>query len=185
MKVYKTMFVIAFLVVICSLSFVSASESDNGTVLENDVLSLDESDSPVEVLNTVSDDSSIISDSSKDGVLNTVDDSPVNANYNSSQDLGIDSSGMDVLNASDDDKLSYDSYYGTRDKLNKLVEDALPGSTVTLDEDYKFVTDQDPVKITKSIVIDGKRHKIFLGANPAFDLNYETPNVKIEIKINF
>ena len=34
--------------------------------------------------------------------------------------------GMDVLNASDEDKLSYDSYYGTRDKLNKLVEDALP-----------------------------------------------------------
>ena len=182
MKVYKTMFIIAFLVVICSLSFVSASESDNGTVLENDVLSLDESDSPVEVLNTVSDDSSISSDSSKGGVLNTVDDSPVNANYNSSQDLGIDSSGMDVLNASDEDKLSYDSYYGTRDKLNKLVEDALPGSTVTLDEDFQFVGDQDPVKITKSIVIDGKGHKIFLGANPAFDLNYETPYGKIEIK---
>ena len=49
-KNYKIMFVIAVLVLICSVSFVSANELGNATNLENDGLSLEESDFQVSMM---------------------------------------------------------------------------------------------------------------------------------------
>ena len=155
-KNYKIMFVIAVLVLICSVSFVSANELGNATNLENDGLSLEESDFQVDVLNTVNDDSSI-------------DD-----NYTSSQEddskLGF-SGGEEVLNVSNDDQLS-DSKMGTSDELAKLINDAKPGSTVTLDKDYNIrLGSSHAIEFTKAITLDGRGHTIFVYAY-AFKINH-------------
>ncbi len=138
-KNYKIMLVIAFVALICSVSFVSANEMDNATNLENNELSLDESDFQVDALSTVNDDSSI------------------NDNYNSSSEddskLGS-SGGEEVLNARAGEK--------TIDDLKKEVENTPDGGTLVLNSDYgpdKTLYD-DPVSIEKSITIDGKNHRI-------------------------
>ncbi|WP_295115897.1 right-handed parallel beta-helix repeat-containing protein, partial [uncultured Methanobrevibacter sp.] len=164
------MFVIAVLVLICSVSFVSANELGNATNLENDGLSLEESDFQVDVLNTVNDDSSI-------------DD-----NYTSSQEddskLGF-SGGEEVLNVSNDDQLS-DSKMGTSDELAKLINDAKPGSTVTLDKDYNIrLGSSHAIEFTKAITLDGRGHTIFVYAY-AFKINHPPSSAYLQIKnINF
>uniref|UniRef100_UPI00386BFD24 right-handed parallel beta-helix repeat-containing protein n=1 Tax=Methanobrevibacter sp. TaxID=66852 RepID=UPI00386BFD24 len=169
-KNYKIMFVIAVLVLICSVSFVSANELGNATNLENDGLSLEESDFQVDVLNTVNDDSSI-------------DD-----NYTSSQEddskLGF-SGGEEVLNVSNDDQLS-DSKMGTSDELAKLINDAKPGSTVTLDKDYNIrLGSSHAIEFTKAITLDGRGHTIFVYAY-AFKINHPPSSAYLQIKnINF
>jgi len=169
-KNYKIMFVIAVLVLICSVSFVSANELGNATNLENDGLSLEGSDFQVDVLNTVNDDSSI-------------DD-----NYTSSQEddskLGF-SGGEEVLNVSNDDQLS-DSKMGTSDELAKLINDAKPGSTVTLDKDYNIrLGSSHAIEFTKAITLDGRGHTIFVYAY-AFKINHPPSSAYLQIKnINF
>ena len=152
-KNYKIMFVIAILVLMCSVSFVSANEMDNATNLENDGLSLEGSDFQVDALCAVNDDSSI-----KD-------------NYTSSQEDDSKlrfSGGEEVLNVSNDDQLS-DSKMGTSDELAKLIKDAKPGSTVTLDKDYNIrLGSSHTIEFTKAITLDGRGHTISLLANKKY-----------------
>ena len=84
MKYKKSILFIAFLMLVIFLPFVSANEMDNGTNLENNVLSLDKSDFQADALIAIN------------------DDSQVNSNYNSSmrEDSKLESSsGEEVLNA--------------------------------------------------------------------------------------
>lgn len=153
MKHYKIIFIIAIMALICSLSFVSANEMDNATNLENDELSLENSDFYADDLGNVNDDSSI-------------DD-----NYTSSQEvdskLGF-SGGEEVLNARAGEK--------TIDDLKKEVENTPDGGTLVLNSDYgpdKTLYD-DPVSIEKSITIDGKNHRI---RGIAFSIKTDAINV--------
>ena len=151
---------------ICSLSFVSANEMGNATNLENDELILEESYFQADALSTVNEDSSM--------------------NYNNNFSQGDDSkigpsSEGDVLTANNDSALSAPKV-GTRDELNKLIADAKPGSTITLDKDYRFVNDENSIEITKNIVIDGNGHTIRPSYNPAFEFKHKSPSGKIELK---
>ena len=126
-KNYKIMFVIAFVALICSLSFVSANEMENATNLENDGLSLEGSDFQVDALCAVNDDSSI-----KD-------------NYTSSQEddskLGF-SGGEEVLNANADRytctdlKRQIDSATGYKITLSKGTYYVIPVSMQNYNTSY-------------------------------------------------
>ena len=170
MKHYKIIFIIAIMALICYLSFVSANELENVTNLENDGLSLEGSDFQVDALCVVNDDSSI-----KD-------------NYTSSQEDDSKlrfSGGEEVLNVSNDDQLS-DSKMGTSDELAKLIKDAKPGSTVTLDKDYNIrLGSSHTIEFTKAITLDGRGHTIFVYAY-AFKINHPPSSAYLQIKnINF
>uniref|UniRef100_UPI0025E063D0 right-handed parallel beta-helix repeat-containing protein n=1 Tax=uncultured Methanobrevibacter sp. TaxID=253161 RepID=UPI0025E063D0 len=147
-KNYKIMFVIAVLVLICSVSFVSANELGNATNLENDGLILEESDFQVDSLSAVNDDSYYDIDLRK-----------------------TSSSNGDVLGSS--------------------IENAKPGSTLTLDKDYNgSLSDglfDTVITITKNIVIDGNGHSIYtITGPPIFTINHAPSLGFVEIKnINF
>ena len=138
MKHYKIIFFISFLILIFSLSFVSANELENGTNLENNVLSLDESDFQTDALSAVN------------------DDSPANSNYTSSlaDNLKMGSSGgEEVLSAKTGEK--------TVNDLKKKVADTPDGGTLVLNSDYgPDKTLYVGIGINKSITIDGNNHRI-------------------------
>ena len=142
-KNYKIMFVIAFVALICSLSFVSANEMENATNLENDGLSLEGSDFQVDALCAVNDDSSI-----KD-------------NYTSSQEddskLGF-SGGEEVLNANAD-------RYTCTDLKRQI--DSATGYKITLSKGtYSFNPDDGyTIKITKPCEIDGNGSFIYMASS--------------------
>jgi predicted outer membrane repeat protein len=97
-------------------------------------------------------------------------------------DNGAGAVSGDLLSGSDADYMLSASKEGTRDELYNLVLAAKPGSTVTLDKDYRFLVGVKTIEITKSIVIDGNGHTILLGYNPAFEFKYLSPVGKIELK---
>ena len=176
-KNYKIMFVIAILVLMCSVSFVSANEMDNATNLENNELSLDESDFQLDALSTVNDDSYYDIDLRKTSSSN-------------GDVLGSSIENDEILNASNEYKLS-DSKIGSKTELAKLIKDAKPGSTVTLDNDYNgSLSDglfDTVITITKNIVIDGNGHSIYtITGSPIFTINHAPSLGFVEIKnINF
>ena len=88
-----------------------------------------------------------------DGDINEYD----NGFYEVTGENGSDGQDVvfgDLLSGSNsDDKLSA-SKEGTRNELNNLILAAKPGSTITLDKDYRFITGEKTVDITKNIVIN-------------------------------
>ncbi|WP_405290028.1 right-handed parallel beta-helix repeat-containing protein, partial [Methanobrevibacter sp.] len=176
-KNYKIMFVIAVLVLICSVSFVSANELGNATNLENDGLSLEESDFQADSLSAVNDDSYYDIDLRKTSSSN-------------GDVLGSSIENDEILNASNEYKVSA-SKIGSKTELEKLIKDAKPGSTLTLDKDYNgSLSDglfDTVITITKNIVIDGNGHSIYtITGSPIFTINHAPSLGFVEIKnINF
>ncbi|MBR3140982.1 MAG: hypothetical protein IKF11_09000, partial [Methanobrevibacter sp.] len=176
-KNYKIMFVIAILVLMCSVSFVSANELGNATNLENDGSSLEESDFHADSLSAVNDDSYYDIDLRKTSSSN-------------GDVLGSSIENDEILNASNEYKLSA-SKIGSKTELAKLIKDAKPGSTLTLDKDYNgSLSDglfDTVITITKNIVIDGNGHSIYtITGSPIFTINHAPSLGFVEIKnINF
>ena len=154
-KNYKIMFVIAFVVLICSLSFVSANEMENATNLENDGLSLEGSDFQVDALCAVNDDSSI-----KD-------------NYTSSQEddskLGS-SGGEEVLNANAGEY----TYTDLKRQINSAT-----GNKITLNKGNYIYSSKDgyTIEIKEPCEIDGNGSVIDMARSGERAFDVEVPGV--------
>ena len=152
-------------------AYVDINEYNNSIC---DVTGENGSDGHVDVSGNVLSSSNVDYRNATIGVMDKV------AGENISDEQGVVSG--DLLSRSNSvDKLSA-SKEGTRDELNNLILAAKPGSTITLDKDYRFITGVKTIDITKSIVIDGKGHTIYVGYKPAFNFNCILPIGKIELK---
>ncbi len=155
MKHYKIIFIIAIMALICSLSFVSANEMDNATNLENDELSLENSDFYADDLGNVNDDSSI-------------DD-----NYTSSKkdDSKLGSSGEEeVLDANAGEY----RYEDLRNQINSAT-----GYKITLLKgNYRFgENDGNAIQINKPCEIDGMGSAIYMGLTGCRAFEVSAPGV--------
>ena len=192
--------IILISLILCFLSVACVSASENQTSIEisdvNDVSVIDVDDVDINEYDNAMYDvagrnasdgqidasGNVISSSNVGDKNDTLDvvDNGVGAGENASD--GQDVVFGDLLSGSNsDDKLSA-SKEGTRNELNNLILAAKPGSTITLDKDYRFITGEKTVDITKNIVIDGKGHTIYVGYNPALNFNWISPVGKIELK---
>ena len=155
MKHYKIIFIIAIMALICSLSFVSANEMDNATNLENDELSLENSDFYADDLGNVNDDSSI-------------DD-----NYTSSKkdDSKLGSSGEEeVLDANAGEY----RYEDLRNQINSAT-----GYKITLLKgNYRYgENDGNAIQINKPCEIDGMGSAIYMGLTGCRAFEVSAPGV--------
>ena len=155
MKHYKIIFIIAIMALICSLSFVSANEMDNATNLENDELSLENSDFYADDLGNVNDDYSI-------------DD-----NYTSSKkdDSKLGSSGEEeVLDANAGEY----RYEDLRNQINSAT-----GYKITLLKgNYRFgENDGNAIQINKPCEIDGMGSAIYMGLTGCRAFEVSAPGV--------
>ncbi|MEE1129318.1 MAG: right-handed parallel beta-helix repeat-containing protein, partial [Methanobrevibacter sp.] len=149
------------------------NEYDNGMY---DVTGKRGSDGQVAVLENVLSSSNV---DDKNATLDVADNG-MGAGGNASD--GQNCVSGDVLSSSNSDDMLSASNEGTRNDLNNLILVARPGSTITLDRDYKFYDGVNPITITKDIVIDGKGHSIYLNHYMAFKLDNKNPTGKIQIK---
>ena len=153
--------IILISLILCLLSMACVSASDNQTSADNLQINDINANTINEEINEHTNDINVIKE-------------------NTSEKESVISDNL-LSSSNSDDKLSAPKE-GTRDDLNKLILAAKPGSTVTLDKDYRFYQGVDSIKITKSIVIDGKGHTIYPGYNYVFEFKYTSPAGKIEIK---
>ena len=153
--------IILISLILCLLSMACVSASDNQTSADNLQINDINANTINEENNQYTNDINVIKE-------------------NTSEKESVISDNL-LSSSNSDDKLSAPKE-GTRDDLNKLILAAKPGSTVTLDKDYRFYQGVDSIKITKSIVIDGKGHTIYPGYNYVFEFKYTSPAGKIEIK---
>ena len=154
MKYKKSILLIAFLMLVIFLPFVSANELENGTNLEN-VLSMDESDFHADVSGDVN------------------DDSLANSNYTSSQKddskLGY-SGGEEVLDATAGE-YSYED-------LKKQINSATGYKITLLKGNYRYGEyDGNAIQINKPCEIDGMGSAIYMGLTGCRAFEVSAPGV--------